>query len=102
MSRAAYAVPAVTCVMAGRERGGMLAAGRAEGVKLRTVSSSGWVLLAWSVVTMTVSSAVVAVEECSPASGAVDTTKVSLTGVQVGQAAVAGLAVLAIGAGCAP
>ena len=97
MSRAAHAVPTVTCVMAGRERGGMLAAVRAEWIKLRTVSSSGWLLLACAVVTMTVSSAVVAVEECSPASCAVDTTKVSLTGVQVGQAAVAVLAVMVIG-----
>jgi len=70
---------------------------RAEWIKLRTVSSSGWLLLACAVVTITVSSAVVAVEKCSSASCAVDTTKVSLTGVQVGQAAVAILAVMLIG-----
>jgi ABC-2 type transport system permease protein len=40
---------------------------------------------------------VVAIEKCSSASCAVDTTKISLTGVQVGQAAVAILAVIAIG-----
>ena len=70
---------------------------RAEWVKLRTVSSCGWLLLACAVATITVSSAVVAVEKCSSASCAVDTTKVSLIGVQVGQAAVAILAVMVIG-----
>ena len=70
---------------------------RAEWIKLRTVSSSGWLLLAFAVVTTTVSSAVVAVEKYSSASCAVDTTKVSLTGVQVRQAAVAILAVMVIG-----
>ena len=70
---------------------------RAEWIKLRTGSSSGWLLLACAVVTRTVSSAVVAVERCSSASCAVDSTKVSLTGVQVGQAAVAILAVMVIG-----
>jgi ABC-2 type transport system permease protein len=75
----------------------MTAAVRAEWIKLRTVSSSGWLLLACAVVTITVSSAVVAVEKCSSASCAVDTTKVSLTGVQVGQAAVAIVAVMVVG-----
>jgi ABC-2 type transport system permease protein len=75
----------------------MTAAVRAEWIKLRTVSSSGWLLLACAVVTITVSSAVVAVEKCSSASCAVDTTKVILTGVQVGQAAVAIVAVMVVG-----
>ena len=75
----------------------MLAAVRAEWVKLRTVPGPGWLLLACVAVTITVSSAVVAVEKCSSASCAVDTTKVSLIGVQVGQAAVAILSVVAIG-----
>lgn len=74
----------------------MLAAVRAEWIKLRTVPGPGWLLLACAVVTITVSSAVVAVEKCS-SSCAVDTTKVSLTGVQVGQAAVAILGVMVIG-----
>jgi ABC-2 type transport system permease protein len=76
---------------------GAAAAVRAEWAKLRTVPDPGWLLLACAVVTITVSSAVVAVEKCSSASCAVDTTKVSLTGVQVGQAAVAILAVMVIG-----
>jgi ABC-2 type transport system permease protein len=75
----------------------MLAAVRAEWIKLRTVSGPGWLLLACALVTITVSSAVVAVEKCSSASCAVDTTKVSLTGIQVGQAAAAVLAVTVIG-----
>jgi ABC-2 type transport system permease protein len=83
--------------LTGMSRGGVLAAVRAEWIKLRTVSSSGWLLLACAVVTITVSSAVVAVQRCSPASCAADTTKVSLTGIQVGQAAVAILAVMVIG-----
>ena len=82
---------------AGRNRGGMLPAVRAEWIKLRTASGPGWLLLACAVVTITVSSTVVAVEKCSSASCAVDTTKVSLTGVQVGQAAVAILGVMVIG-----
>jgi ABC-2 type transport system permease protein len=87
----------LTQAPAGRKRAGMLAAVRAEWVKLRTVPGPGWLLLACAVVTITVSSAVVAVEKCSPASCAVDTTKVSLTGVQVGQATVAILGVMVIG-----
>jgi ABC-2 type transport system permease protein len=75
----------------------MPAAVRAEWIKLRTVSGPGWLLLACAVVTITVSSAVVSVEKCSSASCAVDATKVSLVGVQVGQAAVAVLAVIVIG-----
>jgi ABC-2 type transport system permease protein len=78
-------------------RGGMLAAVRAEWIKLRTVSGPGWLLLACAVVTITVSSAVAAVEKCPLASCAVDTTKLSLTGAQVGQAAVAVLGVMVIG-----
>jgi len=70
---------------------------RAEWVKLRTVQGPNWLLLTCAVATITVSSAVVAVEKCSSAPCAVDTTKVSLTGVQVGQAAVAILAVMVIG-----
>ena len=97
MSQAADPAHPLTRVPAGGRQRGMLAAVRAEWIKLRTLSSSGWLLLACAVVTITVSSAVVAVEKCSSASCAVDTTKVSLTGVQVGQAAVAVLAVTVIG-----
>jgi ABC-2 type transport system permease protein len=97
VSQITDAVRPVTRIAASNGRSEMLAALRAEWIKLRTVSSTGWLLLACAVVTITVSSAVVAVEKCSSASCAVDTTKVSLSGVQVGQAAVAILAVLVIG-----
>jgi len=93
----AGSAPLLTRAPAGRKRGGVFAAVRAEWIKLRTVSGPGWLLLACAVVTITVSSAVVAVEKCSSASCAVDATKVSLTGVQVGQAAVAILGVMVIG-----
>jgi ABC-2 type transport system permease protein len=97
VTRVAPSPQSLTQAPAGRERGWMLAAVRAEWIKLRTVPGPGWLLLACAVVTVTVSSAVVAVEKCSLSSCAVDTTKVSLTGVQVGQAAVAILAVMVIG-----
>jgi ABC-2 type transport system permease protein len=97
MSQVAGPAPLLTRAPAGGKRGAMLAAARAEWIKLRTVPDPGWLLLACAVVTITVSSAVVAVEKCSSASCAVDITKVSLTGVQVGQAAVAILAVTVIG-----
>ena len=97
MSQVADTVQWMTQAPMGRKRSGMLAAVRAEWIKLRTVSSPGGLLLACAVVTITVSSAVVAVERCSSASCAVDTTKVSLTGIQVGQAAVAILAVMVFG-----
>jgi ABC-2 type transport system permease protein len=97
VTRVADPAQLLTRAPAGRKRGGVLAAVRAEWVKLRTVSGPGWLLLACAVVTIAVSSAVVAVEKCPSASCAVDTTKVSLTGVQVGQAAVAVLGVMVIG-----
>jgi ABC-2 type transport system permease protein len=97
MNRVADPARSLTRAPAGGERGGMLAAVRAEWVKLRTVSGPGWLLLACAAVTITVTSAVVGVEKCSSASCAVDTTKLSLIGVQVGQAAVAVLGVMVIG-----
>jgi ABC-2 type transport system permease protein len=97
VTRVADPAQLLTRAPADGKRDGVLAAVRAEWIKLRTVSGPGWLLLACAVVTITVSSAVVAVEKCSSASCAVDTTKVSLTGVQVGQAAVAVLGVMVIG-----
>jgi ABC-2 type transport system permease protein len=87
----------VTRVVAAGKRGGLLTAVHAEWVKLRSVSGPAWLLLAFAVVTITVSSAVVSIDKCSSSSCVLDTTKVSLTGVQVGQAAIAILAVLVIG-----
>jgi len=69
----------------------------AEWTKLRTLSGTSWLLVAIAVLTAAVSTAAVAATHC-PASMScpVDTTKLSLTGVEFGQAIVAILAVLAI------
>ncbi len=75
----------------------MSAALHAEWTKLRTVSGPAWLLAA--VVTLTTAVSALAVQANSCPSGAVcavDTTKLSLTGVQLGQAVVAVLAVLVI------
>jgi ABC-2 type transport system permease protein len=70
----------------------------AEWTKLRTVSGTFWLLAATVAVTAAGSAAAAAVSRC-PAGFAcpADTTRLSLTGVQFGQAAVAVLAVLAMG-----
>jgi ABC-2 type transport system permease protein len=65
----------------------------AEWTKLRTVPSTGWLLLTAIVLTVGASTLASAVEKC-PASCSADPTKVSLTGILLGQAAVAVLAVL--------
>jgi ABC-2 type transport system permease protein len=65
----------------------------AEWTKLRTVPSTGWLLLTAIALTVGASALATAVEKC-PASCRTDTTKLSLTGILLGQAAVAVLAVL--------
>jgi ABC-2 type transport system permease protein len=75
----------------------MRAALHAEWTKLRTVAGPAWLLAA--VVTLTTAASALAVQANTCPSGAactVDTTKLSLTGVQLGQAVVAVLAVLVI------
>ncbi len=69
----------------------------AEWTKLRTVPGPAGLLLATVAVTVALSALTVAVTRC-PAGLAcpVDTARISLTGVQLGQAAVAVLAVLAL------
>jgi ABC-2 type transport system permease protein len=70
---------------------------RAEWTKVRTVPETGWLIAATAVLTIAVSTAVIAVARCAPGvSCTTDTTKLSLTGIQAGQAVVAILAVLAI------
>jgi ABC-2 type transport system permease protein len=69
----------------------------AEWTKLRTVAGPAWLLAATVAVTVAVSAAATAAARCS--SGTVcpqDTTKLSLSGIQAGQAVVVILAVLAI------
>jgi ABC-2 type transport system permease protein len=69
----------------------------AEWTKLRTVAGTFWLLAAAIALTVTVSAAAAAATRC-PAGPAcpVDTPKLTLTGVQLGQSVIAVLAVLAI------
>lgn len=73
----------------------MTSAVRAEWTKLRTLPSTGWLLVAAASVTVA-GSAVVATALHVNAGSAQDPTVLSLAGVQVGQAFVAILAVLAV------
>jgi ABC-2 type transport system permease protein len=71
----------------------------AEWTKVRTAPGTIWLLAAAMVLTVGVSTGAVATTRCPPGAGCpVDVTKLSLTGVQVGQALVAILAVLMVGA----
>jgi ABC-2 type transport system permease protein len=65
----------------------------AEWTKLRTVQSTMWLLLTLIVLTAGIGALASAAVKC-PATCSEDTTKLSLTGIQLGQAAVAVLAVL--------
>jgi ABC-2 type transport system permease protein len=70
----------------------------AEWTKLRTVSGPSWLLAAVVVLTVAVSAAAVGTTSCPAGLQCpVDPTKLSLTGIQLGQTVVAILAVLAIG-----
>ncbi len=79
---------------AARRRAGQ--ALHAEWTKLRTVASTGWLLLAAAVLTVAVSAAADAGATCSSSGCQADPAKLSLTGVQAGQAIVAIIAVLAV------
>ena len=69
----------------------------AEWTKLRTVAAPAWLLAGTIVATVVVSTAATAAVRCPSGTACpVDTTKLSLTGIQAGQAIVAVLAVLAI------
>ena len=73
------------------------AALHAEWTKQRTVSGPGALLLAAAIGTVALSAAACAAVSCQPSGCVLDPTKLSLTGVLLGQAVVAVLAVLAIG-----
>jgi len=75
---------------------GALRALRAEWTKLRTEPGTAWILIAICVATVAVGAGTAAVTRCGGPGCAVDPTKVSLTGIEVGQAVVAVLAVLVI------
>jgi len=68
----------------------------AEWTKIRTVASPLWLLLGTIAATVALSVAVTSVMTCGTADCADDTTKLSLTGIELGQALVAILAVLVI------
>ncbi|HSZ43015.1 MAG TPA: ABC transporter permease [Trebonia sp.] len=68
----------------------------AEWTKLRTLASTSWLLLAAAVLTFAVSAAADAASACPAGGCQVDPARLSLTGVQLGQAIVAIIAVLAI------
>jgi ABC-2 type transport system permease protein len=69
----------------------------AEWTKLRTVASTGWLLLGAAVLTIAVSTAADAAATCPSGGCQADPAKLSLTGIQAGQAIVAVIAVLAVG-----
>jgi ABC-2 type transport system permease protein len=69
----------------------------AEWTKLRTLMSTGWLLLGAVALTIGISVAVMAATHQSPGSaGGQDPIKLALTGIDLGQAVIAVLAVLAI------
>jgi ABC-2 type transport system permease protein len=69
---------------------------RAEWTKLRTVAGPGWLLLATVALTVALSALAAGAVKCPPAGCDQDTAKLSLTGIELGQALVAVLAVLVI------
>ena len=75
----------------------MKAAIHAEWTKLRTVAGPAWLLLSALVLTVALSALASASRTCSTAACGIDPTKISLTGVQLGQAIIAVLAVLVVG-----
>ena len=68
----------------------------AEWTKLRTVASTGWLLLGAAALTIGVSAAVDAAVTCPSSRCQADPAKLSLAGVQAGQAIVVIIAVLAV------
>jgi ABC-2 type transport system permease protein len=68
----------------------------AEWTKLRTVPDTSWLLLGTIALTIAVSAAAAAATKCHSAGCNLDPAKISLTGIDLGQAVVAILAVFAI------
>ncbi|MFF4349483.1 ABC transporter permease [Streptomyces sp. NPDC001530] len=75
----------------------MTCAGRAEWTKLRTDASNGWLTLGVIALTVAVSAAVAMTSRCDATGCGGDPTRLSLTGVMVGQVVVAIVAVLMVG-----
>ncbi|TXS41845.1 ABC transporter permease subunit [Streptomyces sp. OR43] len=72
-------------------------AGRAEWTKLRTDAANVWLLFGAAALTLTVGAAVAMTSRCDSMGCGEDATKLSLTGVMVGQVVVAIVAVLMVG-----
>ena len=68
----------------------------AEWTKLRTLASTFWLLLAAAALTAAVSAAAAATARCPSGGCADDPAKISLTGIYLGQAVVAVVAVMAV------
>lgn len=97
MTAARYGPPHPGSARAERAWTGLADALRAEWTKLRTVPGTAWILAGICVLTIAVGAATAAATRCGAGSRcAIDPTKVSLTGIEVGQAVVAVLAVLMI------
>jgi ABC-2 type transport system permease protein len=97
MSAAVQAQPAAATATTAVRGTSLTRALHAEWTKLRTVSGPAWLLLAVAVLTIAVSAAAVGATRCPQnLTCPVDTVKLSLTGIQFGQALVAILAVLAV------
>jgi ABC-2 type transport system permease protein len=69
---------------------------RAEWTKLRTLPSTVWLLLGTAALTVTVSAAAAAATSCPSGRCADDPARISLTGIYLGQAVIAVLAVMAV------
>jgi ABC-2 type transport system permease protein len=97
VSTAAQAKPAPALTARVRQWTRSRYALQAEWTKLRTVSGPAWLLTGAAALTIAVSAAAVGATRCPQGMMCpIDTTKLSLTGVQFGQAVVAILAVLVI------
>jgi ABC-2 type transport system permease protein len=72
----------------------------AEWTKLRTLASTFWLVLAAAALTVAVGAAAAAAVRCPSGGCADDPAKISLTGIYLGQAVVAVLAVLAVSGEC--
>jgi ABC-2 type transport system permease protein len=75
----------------------MTQAVHAEWTKLRTTPGNGWLMLAFIALTVALSATAAAAVTCSSTTCGLDPARVSLTGVDLGQAVVVILAVLGIG-----
>jgi ABC-2 type transport system permease protein len=96
MSAAVQTQPVAITLPAAGQAMSLRYALHAEWTKLRTVSGPAWLLLGVAALTIAVSTAAVGATHCPQnLTCPVDTTKLSLTGIQFGQAVVAILAVLA-------